>query len=170
MNEQWKPIPGFEGVYEVSSLGTVRSLDRQVWSARGFWMRVRGRILALSSLPTGHLHVTLKHGGRSENRQVHRLVLEAFAGPCPEGMEACHGDGDPTNNALSNLRWDSRSANVRDAVLHGAHSNTRKTVCANGHPFSPENTRRYGTHRVCRACAREHTRQWRLRRAAGRAA
>lgn len=50
---------------------------------------------------------------------VHRLVLEAFVGPCPEGMEACHNDGDCTNNRLENLRWDTRLSNIHDKQAHG---------------------------------------------------
>jgi hypothetical protein len=50
---------------------------------------------------------------------VHRLVLEAFAGPCPEGRECCHEDGDPANNSLGNLRWDSHQANMDDMLRHG---------------------------------------------------
>ena len=56
---------------------------------------------------------------RNIQRYVHRLVLEAFVGKCPEGMECCHGDGDRTNNVLSNLRWDTPSANNLEKELHG---------------------------------------------------
>jgi hypothetical protein len=65
----------------------------------------------------GHMRVTLGSMGR---RFVHQLVLEAFVGPCPEGMVACHDpDRDPANNRLSNLRWDTQKANIADAVRHG---------------------------------------------------
>lgn len=50
---------------------------------------------------------------------VHRLVLEAFVGPCPEGMQACHNDGNPSNNCLHNLRWDTAKSNHADKVSHG---------------------------------------------------
>lgn len=60
----------------------------------------------------GYLRVTLK--GFSYQQRIHRLVLEVFIGPCPEGMEACHGDGNRANNRLDNLRWDTRSANEND--------------------------------------------------------
>jgi len=60
---------------------------------------------------------------RPGNRQafVHQLILEAFVGPCPEGMECCHNDGNPANNRLTNLRWDTHKANAADQVLHGTH-------------------------------------------------
>lgn len=50
---------------------------------------------------------------------MHRLVLEAFAGPCPEGLECCHNDGNPANNRLENLRWDTRQANMDVLLRHG---------------------------------------------------
>jgi len=92
------------------------------------------------------------------HKLVHRLVLEAFAGPCPDGMEACHGDGDPTNNRRLNLRWDTRSSNQLDTVRHGRHTNANRTHCVNGHAFTTENTYIYrndATHRMCRTCHRE---------------
>lgn len=69
-------------------------------------------------------------GGRYRNvcthpgkvyRYIHHLVLEAFVGPCPEGMECCHGDGDPANCRLSNLRWDTPKGNAADKITHGTH-------------------------------------------------
>lgn len=48
-------------------------------------------------------------------------MLTAFVGPCPDGMEGCHNDGDPHNNRLDNLRWDTRANNARDAIRHGTH-------------------------------------------------
>lgn len=67
---------------------------------------------------TNHLIVHVAEG-RSEF--VHRLVLEAFVGPCPDGMECCHDDGNPENNHLSNLRWDTRQANSLDRIKHDRH-------------------------------------------------
>lgn len=70
--------------------------------------------------PKGHLHVKFRNGKKvSIARYVHRLVLEAFVGPCPAGMECCHEDGDPGNNRLTNLRWDTHAGNMQDAVRHG---------------------------------------------------
>jgi hypothetical protein len=72
----------------------------------------------------GHLSVVL---GRRNTRMVHTLVLEAFVGPRPPGKEACHGNGQPGDNRLSNLRWGTRSENIADAVRHGTwHSEKRK--------------------------------------------
>lgn len=174
MSETWKPIPGHEGIYEVSDIGRVRSLDRVVARNR----RVKGRVLVLNLKSNGYSQVELFSGGQGKWLMSHRLVLLAFAGPCPEGMEACHNDGDQTNNAPSNLRWDTRSANQMDCVAHGTNSMSSKTHCKRGHPFDHANTylpARGG--RVCRACRRasdvvrrDHkTAYTRTRRAATRA-
>jgi hypothetical protein len=63
----------------------------------------------------GYLRVRLRTG----MRMVHHLVLEAFVGPCPPGMQGCHNDGDPTNNRPENLRWDTPKANMADRARHG---------------------------------------------------
>jgi hypothetical protein len=59
--------------------------------------------------------------GKKVHYLVHRVVLTAFTGPCPEGMECCHNDGNPSNNHVSNLRWDTHAANSQDAIRHGNH-------------------------------------------------
>ncbi len=113
--EKWLPVVGYEGLYEVSDRGRVRSLDRIDPLGRPR----SGRVL----IPTGlkHVHVTLSVAGKKTQQAVHRLVLEAFAGPCPEWHEALHGDDDPKNNHLSNLRWGTRAENRADAVRNGRH-------------------------------------------------
>lgn len=120
--EQWRPANGFEGVYEVSSLGRVRSLTHTIRRADGGEWTYRGRVLKAGPTTKGYLFVTFSRGAERHMRKVHRLVLEAFVGPCPEGMEGCHNDGDKTNNQISNLRWDTRSANAKDRVKHGTQN------------------------------------------------
>lgn len=125
MIEVWKPVVGYEGRYDVSDLGRVRSLDRveeylrqDQYSGRTLVIRRfhRGRLLRAGRTASGHLSVVL---GRGQTKQVHVLVLEAFVGPCPEGLECCHHDDDPSNNRLGNLRWGTRSDNLNDAVRNG---------------------------------------------------
>jgi len=103
-HEQWKPILAFPG-YEVSTEGRVRSF------------RVP-RYLATENRGA-HKSVWLMRDGRPRRVAVHRLVLLSFKGPPPEHCEACHNDGDPANNRLDNLRWDSHQANMRDKRDHG---------------------------------------------------
>jgi hypothetical protein len=74
-------------------------------------------VLKPAPKPSGHLSVVLGRDGGT--RDVHRIVLDAFVGPRPDGMECRHLDDDPTNNALSNLVWGTRSENQLDAVRNG---------------------------------------------------
>jgi hypothetical protein len=120
MDEQWRPVVGFEHGYEVSNLGRVRSIARFVpsrWRPR----KVEAKILSPGvDKKRGYLHVMLCDVGRRRRALVHRLVLEAFKGPCPAGHQACHfPDRNPANCCLDNLRWDTARNNRLDASLHG---------------------------------------------------
>lgn len=159
--EHWLPVVSYPDVYEVSDLGRVRSLDRyRPWGNN--LILHRGQILNPMRSETGHCSVDLRNLGSRSPQLVHRLVLEAFVGPCPDGMEGCHFNGDPADNRLTNLRWDTRSANNLDAVRHGTHAQASKTHCKRGHEFTPENTgvqHRNGG-RFCRMCAANANRRW----------
>lgn len=78
------------------------------------WKKMKG-----SKTPRGYIIASLSDGRRRCQRPVHQLVLEAFVGPCPPGMECCHEDNNHGNNRLSNLRWDTHKANMADAVRQG---------------------------------------------------
>lgn len=128
MEERWLPVVGFEGRYEVSDLGRVRSLPRIVTYSvvdyrngvtRMVSYPVDGTVLRPAAQKSGHMYVNL---GRSVTRRVHRLVLTAFVGLCPEGMEGCHRNSDPSNNALSNLRWGTSTDNKADMVAADRHA------------------------------------------------
>lgn len=114
MNEpvEYRDIEGFPG-YRVGSDGSVWSRN----SPRG--IRATWRRLSPCKLPTGHLHIDLYRNGTRRHFLVHRLVLTAFVGLCPEGKECCHNDGDPANNTLPNLRWDTHKNNKADQIKHG---------------------------------------------------
>lgn len=112
-DEVWRPVVGWENFYSVSSYGRVRRTDPRK-GARSFG---RCRKLTVSN---AHVVVSLNRPGAQRVYLVHRLVLEAFIGPAPDGYECCHNDGNGLNNALSNLRWDSARANARDRVRDGA--------------------------------------------------
>ena len=115
--ERWLPIPGYEGRYEVSDQGRVRNASSS---------RVLRQALHKK---TGYLSASLS------GRRVlaHRLVLLAFAGPCPDGMETRHADGDSENNAIANLSWGTKAQNAIDRVVHGTdprgERNPRALLC-----------------------------------------
>lgn len=113
MTAEWRPIAGF-GDYEVSDLGEVRS-----WKVCRRLPGPLPRKMVGGFGTKGYLQVVLCRDGKQFSRHVHRLVLEAFVGPCPSAMEACHQDGDRTNNRADNLRWDTRRSNHSDKVTHG---------------------------------------------------
>lgn len=149
--EIWLPILGYEGAYEVSNQGRVRSLDRLDSRGRSRHASLR----SLQAMRSGHLRVVVCKDGRRLTFQVHRLVLEAFIGPRPDGMEACHLNDDPSDNRVENLRWDTRSANVLDSVRNGTHHMASRTHCPEGHPYTEENTYRHPAgSRACRTCRR----------------
>lgn len=162
--EEWRAIPGYEGRYEASSLGRVRSLDR----VRSNGRKWRGRTLKPVPMVRGYLSVNLWLDNSPRMHLVHRLVLAAFVGPAPEGAEGRHMDGDPSHNALGNLSWGTHSENQYDQVRHGTHHNAGKDCCPSGHPYDEANTYIYPgrAHRGCRACRREHMRAYKARRAA----
>ncbi len=137
MTEQWRAVPGWDELYYASDLGRIssRRVVLKPWVSCG-----------------GYKIVAFSRGGVVTKFPVHRLVLLTFAGPNPEGTEACHNNGDRTDNRATNLRWDSRSANRLDAVAHNTHNNSSKTYCKHGHFYSEENTYRYNGKRSCRTC------------------
>ena len=159
--EEWRPVVGHEDRYEVSSAGRIRSIPREFTDKLGRPYRVKQALLSLATRYTGHKMARLQGEDRATTFYVHRLVLEAFVGPCPEGMEACHNNGVPDDNRVENLRWDTRSANRLDRVAHGVDQNAKKTHCKQGHEFTPENTYRSpnGNKRACVTCKRKWDRE-----------
>ena len=153
--EEWRPIPGWKH-YEVSTHGRVRSLDRRTGASSGKTRLVKGRILHQSTVRRGYKNVTLTDHPRKRVALVHVLVMEAFVGPRPEGMEILHFDDVSSNNHLENLRYGSRLENIWDQVRNGRHYEASKTACDKGHEFDEANTRYTpsGT-RKCRTCIRE---------------
>lgn len=161
--EQWRPIPGYEGHYEVSDHGRVRSLDRKILRKDGRPKSLRGRVLSPYRSKSGHLSVVLALNGAQHTFLVHRLVLLTFVGTCPDGMEACHWNDNPEDNRLENLRWAPRRDNNLDRVRNGIHSMSKKTRCKRGHEFTPENTRveyrANGKSRRCIQCEKERAKR-----------
>lgn len=151
--EQWMPVVGYEGSYEVSDQGRVRSVERVDTSGR----RRRSVVLKGRLREDGHLDVNLSVGGRAQNYKIHRLVMRSFGGPCPAGQEVLHADGDGTNNRRANLRYGTRAENNLDAVAHGTHAMTRRQLCPLGHRLKEPNlvpSKLARGHRNCLSCGR----------------
>jgi len=110
MPEKWLQISRFEN-YEISDRGRVRN-------------KVSRKILRPGS--NKYQQVTLYKDGKRYPFSIHRLVLTAFKGQCPKGMEACHNNGDCNDNRLINLRWDSRSSNAKDRWNHASQDDYKK--------------------------------------------
>lgn len=108
-----RPIPGFPD-YEITSDGRVWSLPRKGRGAKN-----TGRWLTPSRKNNGYMHVSVTRNKKHYNRHVHRLVLEAFVGPRPEGMECRHLNGRRDDNRLENLCWGTPKENQHDRVRHG---------------------------------------------------
>lgn len=117
-SETWKPISGYEGRYEVSDMGRVRSLH-----FRGH----RGSKVMTTVRNYSGYHVVSLGSKPKKQYRVHVLVLEAFVGPRPEGMQGCHRDDDKDDNRLCSLRWDTPKANAaeRNTASGERHGNSK---------------------------------------------
>ena len=119
--EQWRVVPGWE-MYEVSTLGRVRSLARTVTNSLGVTQTFKSFIRKTAPNCNGYPFFSVQAKERPHtNLLVHRAVLEAFVGECPLGWECAHWDGDRTNARLSNLRWDTPYGNCADKLRHNTH-------------------------------------------------
>lgn len=125
--EIWKNIPGYEGKYQVSDLGRVRSLDRSIEFPAytlasglrrcGSTRRFKGKILRPGPNSSGHVSVVLGHG--LPGRLVHQLVMLVFIGRCPAGQEVLHLNHAPSDNRLENLKYGTRSENLKMDYARG---------------------------------------------------
>jgi len=120
--------------------------EGEVWSER--------KDINLVQTPTKTGYHTVKLNGKTY--LVHRLVAAAFIGPCPDGLQVRHLDGNPSNNNVINLAYSTAKENNADMDLHGTRYQHNRTHCPQGHEYSGVNFR--GA-RVCRICMREATRK-----------
>lgn len=148
LKEAWRPIKGTP--YEVSDCGRVRR---------------DGRLLKLNQTNKGYLRAALSVGNAVEHRLVHRLVVEAFLGPIPDGLCVNHKDANRTNNHVSNLEIVTRLENQRHMIKLGR--NVWRTHCLRGHPFTADNVKLHKSgFRLCRICDERRHREYGKRRSA----
>lgn len=122
MIEVWRDIPGYEGKYQASTLGGIRSLTRQItqtsrWGT-DFTRTVKGHVLRPGRYCEGG-HVSVVLGKGANGSPVHQLVLLTFEGPPPSGQEVRHLNGIPTDNRLENLVYGTRTNNILDVFYLG---------------------------------------------------
>jgi len=113
--ESWRPVVGYEGVYEVSDLGRIRRCKT-------------GRMLRQNPNGIGYASLDLTRNGVCRKFRVHMLVAAAFMGPTPEGCEVNHGDGDKMNPRADNLEYVTHLENIRHATRTGLHNPSRPGV------------------------------------------
>lgn len=120
----WKWVVGYEGYYQVAGWGDVRSVDRVVVDKRGDIKELKGRILRPRALSRqGYLAVDLSKEGVRQTRTVHRLVAEAFIGPCPPGQQVRHGPYGITDNTIENLCYGTPEDQWADRIRDGTNTN-----------------------------------------------
>ena len=130
MQELWLPVPGWERFYRVSNHGNAESLgrmtDRKSPSGVPYQRWIDGRRLKLSRNNVGYYWVHLSDDGRKKSVKIAHLVMAAFVGPRPEGLQVAHLDGNKANNRLDNLQYKTPAANALDRITHGTSGKGEK--------------------------------------------
>lgn len=159
---EWRPIPGWEGYYEVSDHGQVRGVDRRTSRGR----LILGKMMVPKLVGWGYHLVGLNRYNHQKCVTVHSLVALAFIGPRPEGQVIRHLDGNPVNNVVTNLAYGTHQENAMDTLRHGTHPCASKTHCIHGHAFDAANTY-HGPNgsRTCRRCQDARRRKYRAKKA-----
>lgn len=118
-SEVWKDIKGYEGVYQVSNYGNLRSLTRTIDDKNGKIKIIKGKSLKASTTSYGYKSVVFRNGLNKENLRVHRLVAQAFIENKDNKPYVNHLDGNKANNRVDNLEWCTNSENMKHAFGTG---------------------------------------------------
>lgn len=129
MKEVWKDIENYEGYYQVSNLGRVRSVDRDIIYSNGIIVKYTGKLLSLHLEKNGYISVLFSKNGSQERAYVHRLVAKTFISNPNNYLEINHKDENPQNNKVDNLEWCNRKYNLN----YGNHRN--KQIVSKGTPI-----------------------------------
>lgn len=147
---RWLPIEGYEGLYEVSDSGAVRSLDRKTRNKRGIFTTYHSRTLKPVKTKVGYCTVDLCKNGAVKRFLVHRIVAKTFL-PAVDGKEHVnHLDGDRLNNNATNLEWCTPKENSAHAYRDGRFLQTH---CSRGHLFTADTIAYSNKGRHCRLCS-----------------
>jgi len=154
--EEWRDIEGYEGIYQVSSYGNVRSLDRSIDNANGILCHYKGKTIYQSIVGAGYKQVSLYLGSKYRKKYVHQLVAKAFL-PNPRNLyEINHKDHNKENNCVTNLEWCTHLENIIDmeknknGIYLDSHNRIGINKCIDcGKPV------KYPAKR-CRSCASKH--------------
>lgn len=126
--EEWRDIEGYDGFYQISDKGRVKSIKRQrVLSGRKYIVN-KEKILKPYKHNGGYLKINLCKDGKVKSFFIHRLILQAFK-PTKEKLNVNHIDGNKENNNLENLEWVTQKENVRHAYESGLNKTRRKVIC-----------------------------------------
>lgn len=156
--EEWRPVTGFKGSYEVSSAGRLRSVDRV--DSRGH--RRKGALMKPALTGRDDRFTAILHrDGKRFRAYVSRLVAIEFI-PNPENHPfVLHWNDNPRDNRVENLHWGTHEQNMQEMVDRSRHVsvNALKTHCKRGHPYDQENTKKHGNSRDCRTCVNDSQRR-----------
>lgn len=130
-SEVWKDITDYEGYYQVSNLGRVRSLNRIIKNGRKY----KGKIRKPIPDSKGYMSALLSKDGYRRMFRIHTLVMNTFAGPRPSNMVVCHGRNGKSDNSLSNLQYATESDNHLDQWRDGTMTYARPVKCSNGKQY-----------------------------------
>lgn len=129
---EWKEIECYEGLYEVSNTGEVRSVPRKI-KIRDFYRKIPGTHKRPYIDTHGYVAIDLYKGNKREKKKIHRLVMEAFSPVLgSENLDVNHKDGDKTNNKIENLEWCTRRENLVHAVETGLTSQNIRIIASKG--------------------------------------